>query len=287
MNGRNLMDLINCDSEDKEKMIEAVKEKLRWYTFEASEEEFDTEAVDALVKFLREVEPELGKTSEKENDKPEREQKKRVIKLNRGRIAAAVVIGALVLTLASVIVGNSLGTTLAWEEDGFFRWLRKDEKGQTMITSPEDLGMGIGSTRLYSDFLKVPTEYRQYLIKPEEIEGLEVAEVNMINVIEDGAFVKVNLILLLDETIEIKLGVTIFEDAKNVVRDSFDDYEYLETENNGICEQKIFSKRNHDMKMEYAICFYDSNKKYYISSCMMLSELKDIANSYMAVVLSR
>ena len=287
MNGRNLMDLINCDSEDKEKMIEAVKEKLRWYTFEASEEEFDAEAVDVLVRFLREVEPELGKTSEKENDKTEREQKKRVIKLNRGRIAAAVVIGALALTLASVIVGNSLGTSLAWEEGGFFRWLRKDEKGQTMITSPEDLGMEKGTIEFYDTISDVPLEYQYYLVEPNVIGRKSNTSIKSISINIESAFVRICENILIDNNMEIKLGVVIFEDEISVVRDSFDDFEYLRSENNGICEQDIFSKRNYDMEIEYAICFFDSNNKYYISSRMVLDELKDVANNYMKVMLNR
>lgn len=287
MNERNLKDLINCDSADKEKMMEAAKEKLRWYTFEASEEDFNVEAVDALVKFLRDVEPELGVISEDEKDKSVHVQKRRVIEWNRGKIAVAVFIGVLTLTLASIIVGNSLGTSLAWEDGGFFRWIQRDKEGQTMITSPEDLALEIGSIRTYSDFSKVPEEYQHYLMKPEEIEEMGRTEVKKINVSENSAFVKVNEIILFEGDIEIKLGVTIFEDKINVVRDSYDDYEYLETENNSICEYNIFSKTNYDMEIEYAICFYDGNKKYYISSCMMLDELKNIANNYMTVMLNK
>ena len=66
-----------------------------------------------------------------------------------------------------------------------------------------------------------------------------------------------------------------------------DDFEYLKSEKNGICEQNIFTKRNGDMEIEYTICFFDSNYKYYISGCMMLDDLKVIANNYMKEMLNR
>lgn len=287
MNERNLKDLINCDSTDKEKMMEAAKEKLRWYTFEASEEEYDVEAVDALVRFLREAEPELGVISEDEKDKSVHVQKRRVIEWNRGKIAAAVVIGVLTLTLASIIVGNSLGTSLAWEDGGFFKWLQRDKEGQTVITSPEDLGMEDGKIEFYYKISEVPLEYQNYLIEPDILDRQSNMSIQAIRINVEGAFLKISENILMNNDNELKLGVVIFEDELSVVRDSFDDFEYLRSENNGICEQNIFAKRTCDMEIEYAICFFESNRKYYISSQMSLDKLRDIANNYMKSMLNK
>ena len=38
-------------------LIEAAKERLQWYTLEATDEEFDEEEVDALVELLNKLEP--------------------------------------------------------------------------------------------------------------------------------------------------------------------------------------------------------------------------------------
>ena len=53
---------------DNRQLIEAAKERLRWYTVEASEEEFDAEEVDALVNLLSTLEP--VETEDVQSDDP-------------------------------------------------------------------------------------------------------------------------------------------------------------------------------------------------------------------------
>lgn len=284
MNERNLKDLINCDSTDKEKMIESAKEKLRWYTFEASEEEFDVEAVDALVKFLRDVEPELGVILEDEKDKTVHVQKRRVIEWNRGKIAAAVVIGVLTLTLASIIVGNSLGTSLAWEDGGFFRWLQRDKEGQTMITSPEELGFDIGREKWYERIEDVPVEYQQYLVSPEVVEELDGYTVENIKIVETNIVKKVSEVLVTKSNKRLILGVMVYGEEVVVVRERYDDLEYQYTKS-GRFEQDIFVKKTEEEGLEYSLFFYQNNKKYYVSGQTDLSELESIAEQFFDKIL--
>lgn len=287
MNERDLMDFINCESTDKEKMIEAVKEKLRWYTFEASEEEFDVEAVDALVRFLREAEPELGEAPETENDIQMPVQKKRLVKFSYGKIAAAVVIGVLALTLASVIVGNSLGHSLAWEDGGFFKGLQRDKEGQTMITSPEDLGMDLGIVEFYYELSEVPKEYQQYLVDPINVEGLEMADVELTLVHKTIAFQEIGTELLLEKEKKIECGVTIFENETRVIRDSYDEFQYQYSIKKEECTIDVHVKENTDKKIEYMVCMYDNNKKFFVSGEMEINDLVFILESYVYSILKK
>ena len=283
MNERDLKDFINCESADKEKMIEAVKEKLRWYTFEASEEEFDAEAVDALVRFLREAEPELGEAPEIENDIEMPVQKKRVIKFSYGKIAAAVVVGVLALTLASVVVGNSLGTSLAWEDGGFFKLLRKDKSGQILITSSENLGIEDEVVQYYYETDNVPVEYRAYLIEPIDIDGLVKMEIEFVKIHKARAMINISANILVGYDERIECGITIFEDELRVVRNSYDEYDYqYSIQTNKVLE--IYEKKNKEGEKEYAVVCYENNNKIYVLGQLEVDILVDIAESYLEII---
>ena len=144
-----------------------------------------------------------------------------------------------------------------------------------------------GTVEFYYDISEVPLEYQNYLIEPEMLARQTNVSIKSISINVDKAFLEISENILVNNEIELKLGAVIFEDEISVVRDSFDDFEYLKSEKNGICEQNIFTKRNGDMEIEYTICFFDSNYKYYISGCMMLDDLKVIANNYMKEMLNR
>lgn len=281
MNERNLKDLINCDSTDNEKMMEAAKEKLRWYTFEASEEEFDVEAVDVLVRFLRDVEPELGGISEDEKDKSVHVQMRRVIEWNRGKIAAAVVIGVLTLTLASIIVGNSLGNSLAWEDGGFFKWLQRDKKGQTIITSPNDLGIEDGNVKYYHDISKLPEEYRKYIEKLRKIEEIKGCEIEYIEVYEVTDTIRIGVILVLEKEKRLEVGIMIFEKEVSVIRENYDNLEYKYTKCKGNNVYDVFTKINMEGNEERLISFYENNIKYFLTGELDIDFLEKIALKYM------
>lgn len=287
MNERNLKDLINCDNADKEKMIEAAKETLRWYTFEASEEEFDVAAVDALVRFLREIEPELGVASEGENDKSTHVQKRRVIEWNRGKIAAAVVIGVMTLMLASIIVGNSLGTSMAWEDGGFFKWLQRDKEGQTMITSPEDLGMEDGRKVFFYEMSEVPEKYQHYLIEPNIISGLEEVDLEFVLLYETMAFQRISERLLVRTGGTIECGVTIFEGEARMVRDTYDKYEYQYSTMGSSGTLDIYAKENANAEIEYMLVAYCDNKKFCVSGQQTLDDLIELADVYVYYIFEK
>ena len=125
-NVKNLLDLSKYDGTDKKKTVEEVKAKLRWYTFEASEEEFDPEEVDMLVKFLRETEPALRTATavaelitETAPEQQKNNDKSKIIRFSWKKISAAVSIGVLALTMA----GTCRGTSQAWKDGGFLHWL--------------------------------------------------------------------------------------------------------------------------------------------------------------------
>ena len=257
---------------DREQRIKDAQEKLRWYALEASEEEFDEEEVDKLVTFLEKEEAEM--LAEQVNSK-------KIVSFPRWGIAAAVIVGVLGLTFA----GASMNSAQAWEAGGFFNWLRKDKEGQTMITSPDGLGLDIGTWENYYEVEEVPEKYEKYLFVSEIFSELGSGEMESIVVETGTAFVKVSESWSVEENKTLNMGVIIYEDAVRVVRDSFDEFEYQYSYEVKNFEHDVFEKESQDGEKEYSIFFYDGNKKYFVTGHLEVEKMKYLAIEYMNYVI--
>ena len=265
MSRKNRTNLMKCT--DREQMIKEAQEKLRWYALEASEEEFDEEEVDKLVTFLEKEEAELL---------AKQVESKKIVKFSRWGIVAAGVIGALVLTLA----GASMNSAQAWEAGGFFHWLQKDKDGQTMVTSPEGLGLDIGQPEWYYEYEDVPEEYRKYLFVSGIISELGKGELEGI-VIEKGiALQKISEFWVVEGNKEVNVGTMVYEGEVRVVRDKYEQYvyQYSYIENN--YEHDVFEKENDSGEKEYSIFFYEGNKKYFVIGQLDVEAMIKLASQY-------
>ena len=266
-NRKNLMECI-----DREQMIKDAKGKLRWYALEASEEEFDEEEVDKLVTFLEKEEKELLARNV---------GSKKIIGFNRWGITAAVIIGVLGLTLASA----SMNSAQAWETGGFFNRLRRDKEGQTIITSPDGLGMDVEQPVYYYELEDVPEKYRKYLFVSEIINELEDWEMEVVVVEKSIALQKVSESWLVGGKPKMNVGVIIYEGAVRVVRDSFDEFVYQYSYEASNYKHDLFEKDSTDGEKEYSIFFYDGNKKYFVTGQLDVEMLKNLAIEYMNFVI--
>lgn len=198
--------------QDKESLIREVTKRLDWYTMEASDEEFDADEVQTLLKLLdslkgEEKEEELpveealdsfwkycekrqeeerilaadGKKSE-ENRKTKPEKKEGRMHqflwyFHKHRIAVVTAVALIVIMLG----GSWQMAVNAEKHGGFFWWMDKNEEGTTKITAPEG-GSRDSEKRTeenYYNIEDVPDPYVQYAKIPLEISSLAGSEYNL------------------------------------------------------------------------------------------------------------
>ena len=187
--------------QDNESLIQEVTKRLDWYTMEASDEEFDADEVQTLLKLLdslkgEEKEEELpveealdnfwkyceerqeeerilaaDGTENEENRKTEPEKKEgRMHKFlwyfHKHRIAVVTAVALIIIMLG----GSWQMAVNAEKHGGFFWWMDKNEEGTTLITAPEgELESEYRVIGRYTDIQDVPDEYKEYALQPLEL----------------------------------------------------------------------------------------------------------------------
>ena len=184
--------------QNKESLIREVTKRLDWYTMEASDEEFDADEVQTLLKLLdslkgEEKEEELpveealdsfwkycekrqeeerilaadGKKSE-ENRKTKPEKKEGWMRqflwyFHKHRMAVVTAAALIIIMLG----GSWQMAVNAEKHGGFFWWMDKNEEGTTMITSPEvaNENSDIRTEKNYYDIEDVPEKYKSYVVE--------------------------------------------------------------------------------------------------------------------------
>lgn len=177
--------------QDNESLIQEIQKRLDWYTMEASDEEFDADEVQNLLKLLDSLTPEEEKDrlssdevvdnfwkycAEREEEErilaeaDETEKKKEHKVLHYFQKHRAVAVAAAVLIV--IMLGGSWQMAVnAEKHGGFFWWMDKNEEGTTMITSPEThVRDSIKKVKEnYYSIENVPQIYKKYVDIPYEI----------------------------------------------------------------------------------------------------------------------
>lgn len=291
---------------DNRQLIEAAKERLRWYTVEASEEEFDVEEVDALVNLLSTLEP--VETEEIQSDEEAlmrfhayvemREAEDGISvadehankKTNNG-LAVFVRTHKFIATAAAVLImvmiaGGSLGAVNASKGNGFFYWLKKDKEGMTMITSPENLdnNTSVEYAVEYSKVEDVPREYQEYLVDVSGIEQLDGYKQQYITIQSDAKYIGIKRYFT-DDTMQknIYMGVFMYPEKVGLYSEVYlgeNLEDNIEVEQN----EGVLGKENPDGDMEYTLFFYKDNVRYYVEGNIDKALLEEIAKEYKNIV---
>ena len=196
--------------QDNESLIQELTKRWDWYIMEASDEEFDADEVQTLMKLLdnlkteednvedelpveealddfwkhceeREEEERLLLGTEEEKDKSEPVAEKEEDKPRKGKLHKvlwyfrrrrfAVVVAAVLVVM--VLGGSWQVVANAEKHGGFFWWMDKNEEGTTMITAPEGGKVDPNNYTIerYYSMEKIPEEYREYVEEIGEIKG--------------------------------------------------------------------------------------------------------------------
>ena len=306
--------------QDKESLIREVTKRLDWYTMEASDEEFDADEVQTLLKLLdslkgEEKEEELpveealdsfwkycekrqeeerilaadGKESEaNRKTKPEKKEGRMSQFLwyfHKHRIAVVTAVALIVIMLG----GSWQMAVNAEKHGGFFWWMDKNEEGTTLITAPE-LGHGDPENRIeenYHSLEEVPDVYAQYARIPFEISHLVGEKYNLsrIEVIKTDKADTISDYFQKDEE-TLYFEVMLYPQEILRVRENYPGYSFCEEfENDGI-DLEVFEKEEENGKHRYVIYFYYGNEKYAVVGVESIEKLKEIAVEYLQAVIS-
>lgn len=283
--------------QDKESLIREVTKRLDWYTMEASDEEFDADEVQTLLKLLdslkgEEKEEELpveealdsfwkycekrqeeerilaadGKESE-ENRKTEPEKKEGRMHhflwyFHKHRIAVVTAVALIIIMLG----GSWQMAVNAEKHGGFFWWMDKNEEGTTKITAPEE---GSGDSErsivdIYYIMDNVPEKYKEYAIIPTQIESAVDYDLKLIEIIKLKDSDTVYELFQNKKSEQIRFWIKIYPQQILRVREAYPGYNFLEEfEDNGI-EFDIFLKDEYEIDDSYIIHFYYGKEKYII-----------------------
>lgn len=306
--------------QDNESLIQEVTKRLDWYTMEASDEEFDADEVQTLLKLLdslkgEEKEEELpveealdsfwkycekrqeeerilaadGKESE-ENHKTKPEKKEGRMRqflwyFHKHRIAVVTAVALVVIMLG----GSWQMAVNAEKHGGFFWWMDKNEEGTTLITAPE--GGNRDSEKCieenYYSLEDVPYAYAQYARIPFEISSLDKDNYSLshIEVTKSNKADTVNDYFEKEEEI-LCFEVMIYPQEILRVRENYPGYSFCEEfENDGI-DLEVFEKEEENGKLRYVIYFYYGNEKYAVVGVDSIEKLKEIAVEYQQAVVS-
>ena len=303
--------------QDKESLIREVTKRLDWYTMEASDEEFDADEVQTLLKLLdslkgEEKEEELpveealdsfwkycekrqeeerilaadGKESE-ENRKTEPEKKEGRMHqflwyFHKHRIAVVTAVALIIIMLG----GSWQMAVNAEKHGGFFWWMDKNEEGTTMITAPEESDIKISD--IYDKVEDVPEEYKEYALIPFELSGFIGGDYNLSRI----EVIKSNKVDSIYDYFENEKEEILYFEIKRYrqeilrVRETYPGYVFCEEfENDGI-NLEVFQKEEESGKQRYVIYFYYRNEKYAVVGVDRKEKLKEIAVEYLQAVIS-
>ena len=306
--------------QDNESLIQEVTKRLDWYTMEASDEEFDADEVQTLLKLLdslkgEEKEEELpveealdsfwkycekrqeeerilaadGKESE-ENRKTEPEKKEGRMHpflwyFHKHRIAVVTAVALIIIMLG----GSWQMAVNAEKHGGFFWWMDKNEEGTTRITAPES-GSGDSENRIEENYYRledVPDTYAQYARIPFKISQLigEKYTLSRIEVVRTDKSDTISDYFEREEEI-LYFEVMVYQQEIMRVREAYPGYVFYEELKNDGINLEIFEKEEESGKHRYVIYFYYGNERYAVVGVDNIDKLMEIAVEYQQAVIS-
>lgn len=297
--------------QDNESLIQEIQKRLDWYTMEASDEEFDADEVQNLLKLLDGLTPEEEKDrlssdevvdnfwkycAEREEeerilaevDAPEKKKEHKVLHYFQKHRAVAV--AAAVLMIVIMLGGSWQMAVNAEKHGGFFWWMDKNEVGTTMITSPEMVGENPQKSvqKVYNRIEDVPDIYREYVNVPYEImcsfnDGYSMSRIETIETDESDT---INEFFSKEKNPILHFIIKIYPQEILRVRETYPGYVFCEEfENEGI-DLEVFRKQEDNGNLSYIIYFYYGNEKYAVAGINDKEFLKEIAVKYQEAVVN-
>mgnify|MGYP005852761417 FL=1 len=309
--------------QDNESLIQELTKRLDWYIMEASDEEFDADEVQTLMKLLdnlkteedniedelpveealddfwkhceeREEEERLLLGTEEEKDKSEPVAEKEEDKPREGKLHKVLwyfhrrrfVVVTVALLVVMILGGSWQVVANAEKHGGFFWWMDKNEEGTTMIAAPEGVEdfVNFEVGKCYS-IEEVPSEYSEYVRELLEIKTISDYSFDYAKIHKDQSDDTVSVLMKNDEN-NIRFQIKIYPQEILRVRETYPGYVFeTEFEDEGIFFD-VFSKEEISGENTYLMYFYYGKEKYIVMGRNDKSVLQDIVVEYKNVVLN-
>lgn len=190
---------------------------------------------------------------------------------------------AAVLVLMILMVGNTIHA-VANPEVGFFFWMKRDDSGVKMMTSPEGLDSATNDkiSRYYNEedvpewakkWVQIETGIEFGTKDAYEFQHIEISE-------SDNRRHVTSYFECENNNKEIYVGVWVYWDKVSYFKEEFLEYDYVDSYEFAQKELEIYKKTESTGKVYYIVCFYDGNGRYYVRGQDILDELKKIAEEY-------
>ena len=294
--------------QDNESLIQEIQKRLDWYTMEASDEEFDADEVQNLLKLLDGLTPEEEKDrlssdevvdnfwkycAEREEeerilaeaDEPEKKKEHKVLHYFQKHRAVAVAAAVLIV----IMLGGSWQMAVnAEKHGGFFWWMDKNEEGTTMITAPEgveEVDSNNCTIEIYDSVEKIPDSYGKYALQLFEISEIARYQFDYAKLV-NGKHNDTMYIFLKDGMDDIlKFEIRIYPHEILRVRETYPGFVFeKEFDDEGIAFD-VFSKKEISGEDTYIMYFYYDKEKYTITGRGNEDDLQDIVIRYKNVIL--
>lgn len=304
--------------QDNESLIQELTSRLDWYMMEASDEEFDVEQVQALMKLLDSLKSEEEKIEELPVEEAaedfwkyceEREAEERMLRgaeeseasdhafdgkekeerkeskfrgllrfFHRHRLVAVTAAVLVVIVLG----GSWQAVANAEKHGGFFWWMDKSEEGTLVITSPEENPEN-ATLKIYDSITELPEEYRKYVEQVCKISMISEYEYDYSEIVKSNKKTKIHMLMKCDNDI-LEFEIIIYPQKILRVREKYPDYRYeREFEDDGIYFDVLIKKELSEPNT-HLIYFYYEKEKYIIMGDCDESTLQNMAIEYKNIV---
>ena len=310
--------------QDNESLIQELTKRLDWYIMKASDEEFDADEVQTLMKLLdnlkteednvedelpveealddfwkhceeREEEERLLLGTEEEKDKSEPVAEKEEDKPREGKLHKVLwyfrrrrfaVVAAAVLVVM-VLGGSWQVVANAEKHGGFFWWMDKNEEGTPMITAPEGVDNESYNYKIekYYDIEKIPEEYKEYVEEVGEIERVSAYEIDNIKVMK-SMYNDTVYVYMNNVNDALRFEIRIYPQEIQRVRETYPGYTFEKEFEDGGINFDIFSKEESSGEYTYIMYFYYGKEKYIVIGRSDEDRIQDIVIEYKNVILS-
>ena len=311
--------------QDNESLIQELTKRLDWYIMEASDEEFDVDEVQTLMKLLdnlkteedniedelpveealddfwkhceeREEEERLLLGTEEEKDKSEPVAEKEEDKPREGKLHKMLwyfhrrrfVVVTVALLVVMILGGSWQVVANAEKHGGFFWWMDKNEEGTTMITAPEgveEVDSNNCPIEIYDSVEKIPDSYGKYALQLFEISEIARYQFDYAKLV-NGKHNDTMYIFLKDGMDDIlKFEIRIYPHEILRVRETYPGFVFEKEFDDEGIAFDVFSKKEISGEDTYIMYFYYDKEKYTITGRGNEDDLQDIVIRYKNVIL--
>lgn len=196
--------------------------------------------------------------------------------LLRHKMAAAVILVFLVAALGGTV------QTIARRDTGFFQWLKQDDTGKRMITSPESLDgeTDMGKT-VYSGEDDLPEWAKEWLLVVDKLEAIGTLELQRYETyIVDGMKSITSHYSEKGTECELTIGLELFVDKISYDSNKFDGYVLLKKYETNDKMMEVYTKLDKSGIQYYSIYFIEGNCQYYVLGQDNLDKVEGMADLY-------